>query len=508
MHLLALLLAVCPLQERPSNIVVVFADDLGPGEVAHGGGVVPTPHVDRLAAEGMRFTDAHTTSSVCTPSRYSLLTGRYAWRTRLQSGVFLNVAAKPLIEEGEATLGSLCRAAGMRTGVFGKWHLGLGWQRSDGTPAAAPPEGAKTHGSWTVDYGKPFSGGPLALGFDRFVGINSSLDMPPYVLLVDDGAETLPTTNKQWVRWGAAAEDFEAEDVLGRIADETSAFIEGCAAEGEPFFAYVPLTSPHTPVVPSEAFRGRSGLGDYGDFLVETDHTLGRILDALDRAGVAADTLVVFTSDNGFAPYVKIPELEAAGQRPSGPYRGAKADIYEGGHRVPFLVRWPGHVAAGVEESRTVSTVDLYATFAELFDAELGPGDAVDSFSFAGTLVGRTDPARPYTVHHSINGSFAIRKGRWKLCLCPGSGGWSQPKPKQAWADPELPPVQLFDLAADPAEMVNVAGDHPRLVQALAGALRQSLDAGRSTPGEAAEAAAYPKFRGRLLEHLPAFAPR
>lgn len=502
---LSLLVAPPPAaaSETPRNVVVVFADDLGPGEVSHAGGVVATPHADRLAEEGTRFTDAHTTSSVCTPSRYSLLTGRYAWRTRLQSGVFLNVAAKPLIASGEETLASLCRRAGMRTAVFGKWHLGLGWERSDAEPVAAPPEGANTHGSWTVDYERPFAGGPLALGFDRFVGVCSSLDMPPYLFLVDDRAEELPTTNKRWVRWGAAAEGFEAEDVLARLGAEASGFIAESAAADEPFFVYVPLTSPHTPVVPSADFRGRTGLGDYADFLVETDHVLGQVLGALDAAGVADETLVLFTSDNGFAPYVKIPELEAAGQRPSAGWRGAKADIYEGGHRVPFLVRWPGRVAAGASEARTVSTADVLATLAELLDVTPREGAGVDSFSFAPALLGREQAPRPFTVHHSINGSFAIRKGRWKLCLCPGSGGWSAPRPKKAWADESLPRVQLFDLVEDPGETANVAAQHPALVEALAARLARTIERGRSTPGPDAPVAARPKFRESLLERLP-----
>ena len=418
-------LAAAP--ETPRNIVVVFADDLGPGEVSHSGGVVATPHSDRLAEEGTRFTDAHTTSSVCTPSRYSLLTGRYAWRTRLQSGVFLNVAAKPLIAPEEETLASLCRRAGMRTAVFGKWHLGLGWERSDEGPLAAPPEGANTYGSWTVDYERPFSGGPLALGFDRFVGVCSSLDMPPYLFLVDDRAEELPTTNKRWVRWGAAAEDFEAEDVLARLGAEASGFIAESAAADEPFFVYVPLTSPHTPVVPSADFRGRTGLGDYADFLVETDHVLGQVLGALDAAGVADETLVLFTSDNGFAPYVKIPELEAAGQRPSAGWRGAKADIYEGGHRVPFLVRWPGRVEAGGVVGGVLQGVDLAPTLLELCGLPVPAG--MQGRSFVPALEGGDAPWSSAFVqyHESSAGTRypmrAVHRDGWTYLVNPWADG-------------------------------------------------------------------------------------
>lgn len=473
--LLATPLVACP-QDVASgatpNVVILLADDLGPGEVGHGGGVVPTPHIDRLATEGMCFTDGHSTSSVCTPSRYSLLTGRYAWRTRLKSGVFIDATSKPLIDEERSTIADLCKERGYRTAVVGKWHLGLGWALVPGDEVPEELAGGNTHGSWRIDYREPFTGGPLALGFDEFFGVCSSLDVPPFLWCEGERAAGIPTGNKTWGRTGAATEAFEADEALARLAARSVHFIHEAAGDEVPFLLYLPLTSPHTPIVPGKAFRGRTEWGDYADFLVETDHVVGEVLDALDESGVAGDTFVLLSSDNGFAPYVKIPELRAAGQRPSGPYRGAKADIYEGGHRVPFLVRFPDRVEAGSSTDRIASLVDVYATLVELFGARPDAARGEDSISFLPTLLGEAQEPRPHLVHHSINGSFAIRQGRWKLCLCPGSGGWSAPRPKKARerAGAEIDPwpeVQLFDLSADVAETNNLADEYPEVVRRL-----------------------------------------
>lgn len=467
------------------NIVIILADDLGVGEVGYGGGIVPTPHIDRLAAEGRCFTDAHSSSAVCTPSRYSLLTGRYAWRTRLKSGVFSDVTSKPLIEPERRTLADLCQGSGYRTAVVGKWHLGLGWKLLAEDDVPADLAKGRTYGSWRVNYGAPFTGGPLDLGFDEFFGVCASLDMPPYVWCDGDRVPAPPTVNKTWVRKGAASEDFEASLVLAGLAARSRAFIEASAEGSRPFMLYLPLTSPHTPIVPGAKFRGTTEWGDYSDFLAETDWVVGEVLAQLDESKVAGDTLVFLSSDNGFAPYVKIPELREAGQKPSGRYRGAKADIYEGGHRVPFVARWPGVIEAGSSSDRTICLVDMFATVGALLGADGETGE--DSLSFLPALKGEAQPPRPFTIHHSINGSFAIRRGKWKLCLCPGSGGWSDPKPKQARervgadVDP-LPAVQLFDLAVDPSEQTNVSSSHPGVVKELAG----FLEAARATvPSEA-----------------------
>ncbi|MEM7145212.1 MAG: arylsulfatase [Verrucomicrobiota bacterium] len=418
--------------ERP-NIVFILADDMGVGDVSHTTGLAPTPHIDRLAAEGMRFTDAHTTSSVCTPTRYGVLTGRYNWRTRLKKGVFFSPHDAPLIETGETTVASLLQEQGYETGCVGKWHLGIGWQFKEDADVGSR-EG------YDVDYLKP-AVTPRANGFDYFFGIQASLDMAPYVYIENDQAIEDATVTKGFNRKGAAAPDFDAVNCLRDFAEQSVAFIDRCMEEPEkPFFLYLPLTSPHTPIVPGPEWEGKSELGSYGDFLMETDWVVGEVLGALDEHGVTGETLVVFSTDNGCSPAAKIDDLVAKGHKPNGELRGHKADIYEGGHRVPFIVRWPGVVEAGSETDRLTCQTDFLATCAEIVGRELKAEEGVDSVSFLGTLKDGSQTARDAIVHHSIGGYFAIREGKWKLCFCPGSGGWSAPRPGK---EPEgSPPVQ------------------------------------------------------------------
>jgi arylsulfatase A len=324
---------------------------------------------------------------------------------------------------------------------------------------------------------------PTSNGFDYFFGIQASLDMAPYVYIENEQAIADASVTKGFNRKGAAAPDFEAVDCLGDFAEKAVAFIDRCVEKpGEPFFLYLPLTSPHTPIVPSEAWEGKSSIGQYGDFLMETDWVVGEVLGALDRHGVAGETLVIFTTDNGCSPAAKIDDLVEKGHKPNGDLRGHKADIFDGGHRVPFVVRWPGVVEAGTETSRLTCQTDILATCAEIVGRELKAGEGVDSVSFLATLKDASQVARDAIVHHSINGSFAIREGKWKLCLCPDSGGWSEPKPGKAAKD--APPVQLFDLEADPGEEKNLAEDLPEKVEAMTALMQRYVDEGRSTPGE------------------------
>lgn len=470
---------------QPPNIVLILADDMGYGDVAHAGGKVPTPHIDRLAGEGMRFTDAHTPSSVCTPTRYALLTGRYSWRSRLKRGV-LSPPSDPLIEPGRATIAGFLKEAGYVTSVIGKWHLGLDWQRLPDGRKRTATTGATKGPCWELDYTKQVNGGPLALGFSHDFLFPASLDMPPYVYLRDDVPVGVPTLTKAFKtpnRPGPALAEFEAERCLADFARESRAFIGAQAAKGAPFFLYLPLTSPHTPIVPSGRWQGKSAIGDYGDFIMETDWVVGEVLAELEARGVADNTLIIFTADNGCSPAAGIPRLEEQGHVPNGPWRGHKADIYEGGHRVPFLVRWPGQAAPGSESARTLCLTDCFATIAAVLGRRPGTDTAVDSFSFLPELRGQPGQPRAPVIHHSINGSFAIRSGDWKLCLCPGSGGWSQPVPKVARADASLPPVQLFNLADDPGETLNLAPREPERVRSLAAAVARMIALGRSTPG-------------------------
>jgi arylsulfatase A len=468
---------------RP-DVVYILADDLGYGDLRcfNPASKIATPHLDRLAARGMRFTDAHSGSAVCTPTRYGILTGRYAWRSRLEQGV-LGGYSPPLIQPGRQTVAALLRRHGYRTAAIGKWHLGLGWATEKPTAFGdeVDPRGDLT----AVRYDRAFTGGPTTLGFDRFFGISASLDMPPYIFLRDDRCIGVPTTEKTYIRKGPAEKEFEAADVLPALAREAVSFLAARKADAErrPSFLYLALTAPHTPIVPIEDFRGRTGLGPYGDFVAQVDAFVGEVLQALERDGMAENTLVIVTSDNGCSPSADFPALARLGHNPNGPLRGYKADIYEGGHRIPFIARWPGRVKAGATCDDTICLTDLMATVAAIVGEPM-PGDmGEDSVSILPDLLGTAaGPVREATVHHSVNGSFAIRQGSWKLILCPDSGGWSPPRPGSPEAK-GLSPLQLYELTRDPGERRNVQAEHPEIVDRLTRLLRRYVSEGRSTPG-------------------------
>ena len=456
------------------NIVYLLADDLGYGDIQAlnpGRGRIKTPHLDRLAAQGMTFTDAHSGSSVCTPTRYGLLTGRYAWRTRLQRGVLDGSDDPPLIAENRLTVPAFLRQHGYTTAAIGKWHLGFLSERPAGSAAVAPAAAKSTKkkmGESGLPVGSRIIGGPTTRGFDYFWGCSNARTMSG--LIENDRVienlpplEMLPRLERQAVRY---------------IADQAAA-----AKAGTPFFLYIPLTSPHTPILPTPEWQGKSGLGAYGDFVMQTDAVVGAILAALDNHGLADNTLVVFTADNGCSPQADTPGLEKQGHFASAQFRGYKADIWEGGHRVPFLVRWPGKIKAASVSAQLICHVDLLATCAELLGAPLPPHAGEDSVSLLPALLG-TDraPLREAVVHHSIHGLFSIRQGPWKLALCPGSGGWAAPLDAAA-RRAGLPEVQLYDLAADPAEANNLHAAHPAVVARLRALLDRYVAEGRSTPG-------------------------
>lgn len=452
---------------RP-NIVYILADDLGYGDVGclnPARGKIATPNLDRLAAAGMTFTEAHSGSAVCTPTRYGILTGRYAWRTHLQKGVLHGYDA-PLIAPDRLTVPALLRRNGYATGCVGKWHLGMDIPKT--------PED------------RPMGNGPVTRGFDHFFGISASLDMPPYAFILNDRFTEQPTVEKEWLRKGAAAPGFEAVDVLPELTRRAQAFLREKAAAQTPFFLYMPLTSPHTPILPTPEWRGKSGLGDYGDFVMQTDWAVGEVLRTLDELGAATNTLVIFTSDNGCSPAAKTEELEGKGHFASADRRGYKADIFDGGHHVPFLARWPGVVAAASTNSQAVCLTDLMATCADLIGEPLPAGAGEDSFSLLPLLRGTGASTRFAVVHHSINGSFALRHEKWKLALCDDSGGWSDPKPGRK-PEPGRGAVQLYDLESDPAEQNNLADAQPNLVERMTALLERIVANGRSTPGPAQE---------------------
>ncbi len=454
---------------RP-NIVYILADDLGYGDVHclnPDRGKIPTPNLDRLAAQGIRFTDAHAGSAVCTPTRYGILTGRYAWRTRLQSGVLLGFDP-PLIDKGRLTVPGLLQKHGYQTACVGKWHLGLTFA---------------TAGDKTNDLTQPIRDGPTTRGFDYYFGISASLDMPPFAFIENDRFTETPSVEKEWLRKGPAAPGFEAVDVLPTLTRKAIQYLGERAAEKKPFFLYLALTSPHTPIVPTRDWEGKSGLNAYGDFVMQTDGSVGQVLQALETNGLAENTLVIFTSDNGCSPAAKVQELESKGHFPSYLFRGYKADIWDGGHHIPFLARWPGHIQPGSVSDRLTCLTDLMATCADILEVRLPDDAGPDSVSILPALLGRaTGPVREAVVHHSINGSFALRQGKWKLELCPDSGGWSAPKPGSAEAR-KLPPIQLYNMAEDISERGNAQKDHPEVVASLTKLLEKHVVEGRSTPG-------------------------
>jgi arylsulfatase A-like enzyme len=475
--------------DRPPNIVFILADDLGIGDLGcyNAASMIRTPNLDRLAAQGMRFTDAHSPSSVCTPTRYGILTGRYAWRTRLQRGVLFGLSA-PLIAPGRPTVAALLKAQGYHTACFGKWHLGLGW------PGQTTDDPNLKGGE--IDYAKPLGDSPVTHGFDTFFGITGSLDMAPYAFIENDRLTALPTaTSAEGGRTGPTAPGFTAPAVLPALTEKAEAYIAArapSAKTGTPFFMYMPLNAPHTPVVPSGPWKREHPLGHYAGFVEQVDDTVGRVLAALDRNGLAGQTLVVFTSDNGYAPYVGIvtgddrrsgqggvKALEAQGHFPSASYRGYKSELWEGGHRVPFLARWPGVVKPGAVSGGLLGLNDLFATAAELTGAAYPETAAEDSVSFLPLLRGAPG-RRVAMVMHSVNGRFSLREGQWKLVAWRGSGGYSDNQ-KNAYKD--LPEAQLYDLSADPAEKNNLAGAHPDRVLRMRAALEKAVAEGRTTPG-------------------------
>jgi len=482
---LAMLAASAAPSTKP-NIIYVLCDDLGYGDVKclNPQGKIPTPHLDKLAAGGMIFTDVHSSSSVCTPTRYGIMTGRYNWRSKLQSGVLGGLSPR-LIEPGRLTVAQLLKDHGYHTAVVGKWHLGMDWVKKEGqTVAELNIESAAQVNS--VDYSQPFKNGPTSVGFDYYYGISASLDMVPFVFLENDRVTKLPTAEKQWIRKGPAAPDFEAVDVLPTLTRKAMDYVKARAVEakaGKPFFLYLPLASPHTPIVPSPEWQGKSGLTPYADFVMQTDHSIGQLLAELAQQGLADNTLVIVTSDNGCSPAAGIPALLEKGHNPNHVFRGHKADIFDGGHRIPFIARWPARVKAGGKSDQLLCLTDLMATAADIVGAKLPANAAEDSVSILPALLG-TDkaPLREAVVHHSINGSFAVRQANWKLELCRDSGGWSEPRPGTPKAA-GLPSVQLFDLGQDIGEQNNLQDKHPDVVARLTKLLEKYVADGRSTPG-------------------------
>lgn len=468
----------CTEKQKQPNIVFILADDMGYGDVSYfdNNSKLKTENLDRMAQEGVVFTDAHSSSSVSTPTRYGILTGRYNWRSTLKNNVLYGYD-KALIPADRETMASMLRKNGYTTAGIGKWHLGWDWDNIDA-------------GKDKVDFSKPVQNGPTTRGFDYFYGFCGSLDMAPYVYIENDMPTSLPdreTVNEgkySWWRKGPTGADFVHEEVLPNLVDRACNYIKEKAKADQPYFLYLPLPAPHTPILPTEEFRGKSGIGEYGDFVLMVDAMVGKVLQAVKESGEDGNTIVVFTTDNGCSPAAGIKEMEAQGHRPNSIYRGHKADLFDGGHRIPCILRWPEGTKPH-EVRQTVCLTDFYATFAAINGYKLMDSEGEDSYNLLPAIVSETeiDPIREATVHHSIDGQFTIRQGDWKLLLSASSGGWSAPTPTDTLALDSLPPIQLYNMKDDPSETTNVEAEHPEIVSRLRALMAKYVREGRSTPG-------------------------
>jgi arylsulfatase A len=483
--------------DKKPDILIILADDLGYGDVQCYNperGKIPTPNIDRLAAQGIRFTDAHSSSGVCSPSRYALLTGRYHWRTKLQSGI-VGVFGGPLIAPDRLTIAGLAGQNGYRTACIGKWHLGWGWpvdpalskflngKKTGKSPDdEAPVATAEHQAAWRDIFSKPISEGPTTRGFGSYFGTDVP-NWPPYCFIENDQTIGIPTEflpsgnfkNNLASLPGPALKDWKLENILPTLGNRAAKFINEASKSTKPFLLYLPLTAPHTPLAVNEPWRDKSGLNTYADFVMETDAIVGQVIDALQKSGKTDNTIVIFTSDNGCAPYIGADDLEKKGHFPSGPFRGYKSDVWEGGHRVPFIVRWPGITKSGSICGQLVHHADLMATFAGIFRTKLPENAGEDSFNLLPLLRGKDKPVRENSISCSSKGVPGIRSGSWKLIPASGSGGWSKGDSDQ--------PIQLYNLADDPAETNNLASAHPERVAGMKALLEKLITDGRSTPG-------------------------
>lgn len=481
-------------QSSYPNVVFILADDMGYGDLScnNPDSKINTVNLDALAKSGMRFTAAHSSSSVCTPSRYSILTGRYNWRSVLKSGVF-NAYDPPLIDSSRMTIADLFNNKGYHTAVIGKWHLGLGFPTTDKKAAKFNAKSGETN----IDFKKAFTQSPNDLGFNYFYGIAASADMPPYMFIrnryfsssydtIKGNEKKMNVDHSMFFRPGPASLEVEPKDILPAIGAEAVNYIKQ-QTSAKPFFLYLPITAPHTPVAPSDQFIGASKLHPYLDFCLEVDHTVGKIINTLKEKGLYENTVIIFTSDNGYAPYVDVKFLEDHGHYPSYIYRGYKADAWEGGHRVPLIVSWPNKIEAAKITNEQVSLTDWFATAANITHTKIPDNAGEDSYNLLPLLLGKKypHPLREAIVSHSHKGEFCIQQDAWKLILCnekAAGGVWLADK--RFDASQGNTPYMLFNMELDPGETVNVYHKNPEIVSRLKTLLTRYINQGRSTKGK------------------------
>ncbi len=478
-----LLLTACSKPEQDiqkPNIIYILADDLGYGDISafNPEGKITTPNIDQLAMDGMMFTDAHSPSSVCTPTRYALMTGRYPWRSRLPKGV-LRGYSMGLLEKERLTVASLLKKEGYQTGMIGKWHLGVDWVLKPEYAHLAQEDSLfginNELNPAYIDFTKAPTFGPKSLGFDYTYFLPASLDMPPYCYLENDVLTELPTDSTEgssldsgytgpfW-RPGKKAPSFDFYGVLPTFTNKAKDFLNKQKKE-KPFFLYLALAAPHTPWMPSEDYKAKSAVGEYGDFVQMVDAEIGKVLHTLDSLGMSENTIVFFASDNG--PFWRPDFTKRFNHKAAGNLRGMKGDIYEGGHRIPFIVRWPGKVKPNVTSSATTTLTNLLATVAEILQVPFPEKEVEDSYSILSVLTGESEviTSQPAVVHSASNGFYAIRKGPWKLIEGLGSGGFTEPQsitPKSG-----QPTGQLYNLEKDIMETNDIYATNPEKVKEL-----------------------------------------
>jgi arylsulfatase A-like enzyme len=480
------------------NILFILADDLGYGDVGcyNAESKVPTPHLDRLAAQGMRFTDAHSPSTVCTPTRYSILTGRMQFRTGMK-GVFTGAGGPNLIEAGRLTLPQMLRDKGYATACIGKWHIGMSFFDKQGERITDQ----SINGVKAIDYSRPIPDSPIHRGFDQFFGTVSCPTTDWLYAFIDGDRIPVPPTrmlDKSLLprheyggdcRHGMVADGFDHEEIDLVFLEKSRAFLKQhvAAHPGKPFFLYHSMQAVHLPSFPAEQFKGRTEAGPHGDFIFEMDFIVGELLATLERLGVADNTLVFFASDNGPEVTAVLHMREMYGHDGARPWRGVKRDQWEGGHRTPFIVRWPGKIEPGSTSDQLLSLTDVMATCAEIVDVPLPNEAAEDSFSMLPVLTGSQgeETVRPSMLQQTMSLELSIREGSWKYLDHQGSGGNNYNSRMKAYAlvekDPEAP-GQLYDLANDPGETSNLYSRHPEVVQRLQAQLEEFKSSGRSVP--------------------------
>ncbi|MDA0812613.1 MAG: arylsulfatase, partial [Verrucomicrobia bacterium] len=486
--------------EAHPNILLILADDLGYGDVGcyNPESKVPTPNLDRLAREGLRFTDAHSPSTVCTPTRYSILTGRMAFRTGMR-GVFDGVGGPCMIEETRLTLPAMLQGVGYTTALFGKWHVGMTFFDRNGEPINKNGLIAVQR----IDYTRPIPDAPIRRGFDRFFGTVSCPTTDWLYAFVDGDRIPVPPTRiidksslpihpySDDCRPGMIAPDFNMEEVDLRFLEKSQAFLKSHAAKtpDKPFFLFHSAQAVHLPSFAADAFKGKTNAGPHGDFIFEFDHIVGELMKALDENGFAENTLVIVTSDNGPETTSVINMRNDHGHDGARPWRGVKRDQWEGGHRVPLIARWPGQISGDSTTGQTVCLTDLMATCADIVGANLPNNAAEDSYNILPVLKGEQpedSPLREFTLHQTISLALAIRKGPWKFLDHRGSGGNNYERPQLSPyaiddGSGDLP-GQLFQLEDDPGETRNVHAQYPEIVEELKQNLEEFKSSGRSAP--------------------------